>query len=323
MKTAAHNGRKALGDLRESMNLDVESPCGALAYNGAEIAARSSADAGKTAMTTTRRRKLTRDELRVLFVEAGRAIVREDGLGTGGEMLTLKRARERVETEVGIHVTNASIIGRVWKSQADFATDVLVSIAGSYSSTEIEKTLMAVAPILTGVDTSSEDSRRSALRELCRVGSAVQMETLRRSQDFSRWIAVWALTVIGPASENRLRIQSALEQSYQSVTEHLDEIYQLILDLLGYRLRYGLTVRQFTIAAEALTEGLLLRERMNAEHFDGIVRPSGADQENQEWTLLGLAVDALSEAFFELDADWAPSTTDAAVASTALTDHTP
>jgi hypothetical protein len=279
--------------------------------------------AGGMAMTTTRRRKLTRDELRALFLEAGRAIVREDGLGTGGEMLTLKRARERVQTEEGIHVTNASIIGRVWKSQAEFATEVLVSIASTYSSNEIESTLMAVAPILTSVDSSSADSRRSALRELCRVGSAVQMEALRHSHEFSRWIAVWALTAIGPESENRLRVESALEESYESVTRHLDEIYQLILDLLGFRLRYGLTVRQFTIAAEALTEGLLLRERTNAEHFEGIVRPSGADGENQEWTLLGLAVEALSEACFELDPDWQPSTTATDVGSTVLTDHTP
>jgi hypothetical protein len=268
-----------------------------------------------------RRRSISREELRALFIEAGRAIVRDEGLGTGGEMLTLKRARERVEAEAGIHVTNASIIGRVWKSQAEFATDVLVSIAAGYSSTEIEDTLMAVAPILTEVDATSDESRRSALRELCRVGSAVQMDALRRSREFSRWIAVWALTEIGPASENRRRIESALEESYASVTEHLDEIYQLVLDLLGFRLRHDLSVRQFTIAAEALTEGLLLRERVNAGHFDGIMRPSGADGEQEEWTLLGLAVDGLAEAFFELDPDWVPST-NSSVGSGVLADHT-
>ena len=41
----------------------------------------------------------------------------------------------------------------------------------AYSSTEIENTLMAVAPILTSVDSSSEDSRRSALRELAVSGA--------------------------------------------------------------------------------------------------------------------------------------------------------
>ncbi len=183
-------------------------------------------------MTTTRRPRLGRDELRSLFIEAGRAIVREEGLGTGGEMLTLKRAREWVEADSGIHVTNASIIGRVWDSQVEFATDVLVAIAADYSSTEIEDTLRVVAPILSDVDSSSE-ARRSALRELCRVGSATQIEALRRSQEFFRWIAVWALTGLGAASDNRRRIESALQQSYVLVTEHLDGIYQLILDLLG------------------------------------------------------------------------------------------
>jgi hypothetical protein len=120
---------------------------------------------------TPRRPKLSRDELRTLFIEAGCAIVREEGLGSGGEMLTLKRAREWVETETGIHVTNASIIGRVWTSQVEFATDVLVTIAATYSSTEIEETLATVAPVLTSFDRSSEGSRRSALRELCRWGA--------------------------------------------------------------------------------------------------------------------------------------------------------
>src|SRR3974390_974805 len=119
---------------------------------------------------TARRQRITRGELRLLFLQGGPAIVRD----AGGERLTCKRARERVESEAGIHVTNASIIGRIWKSQAEFATDVLVSIAAGYSSTEIEDTLMAVAPIFADVDNSSGESRRSALRELCRVGSAVQ-----------------------------------------------------------------------------------------------------------------------------------------------------
>ena len=292
----------------------VESDCGSLAERGARGKLSSGWNAGGL-VTTTRRPRLGRDELRALFIEAGRAIVREEGLGTGGEMLTLKRAREWVEADSGIHVTNASIIGRVWESQVEFATDVLVAIAADYSSTEIEDTLRAVAPILTDVDSSSEESRRSALRELCRVGSATQIEALRSSQEFFRWIAVWALTALGAESDNRRRIESALQQSYVLVTEHLDGIYQLILDLLGYRLRPGLTIRQFTISAEALIEGILLRERVNAGHFDGIKRPTGAGGEEQEWTLLGVTVDALAETFFELDPDWTAPLADSTPAS--------
>ncbi len=266
-------------------------------------------------MTAIRRPKVSRDDLRRLFVDAGRAIVRDEGLGAGGEVLTFKRARERVEADTGIRVTNASIIGRVWENQDEYATDVLVTIAADYSSSEIEDTLRFVAPILADADTTSVDSRRSALREVCRVGSAVQLEGLRRSQEFPQWTAVWALTALGASTGNRRRVEEALQRSYDAVAEHLDEIYRLVLQLVGFRLREGLTLRQFTISAEGITEGMLLRERVNGEHFEGISRPTGADGELQEWTLVGVAVDALVEAFLEIDPDWAAPNT---VSDTAL-----
>ena len=181
-----------------------------------------------------------------------------------------------------------------------------MTIAADYSSSEIEETLAAVAPILAGVDGSSEESRKSALPRVVPCRERHPDGGPPPFAGVSRWIAVWALTALGAESESRNRIESALQQSYLSVTEHLDSIYQLVLDLLGYRLRHGLTMRQFTISAEALTEGLLLREQVNAEHFDGIKRPTSIGGEEQEWTLLGVTVDGLAEAFFELDPDWVP-----------------
>jgi hypothetical protein len=124
---------------------------------------------------------------------------------------------------------------------------------------------------------------------------------------------------VGAASEDRRRIEAALQQSYLLATEHLDGIYQFVLGLVGYRVRPGLTIRQFTISAEALTEGILLRERVNAHHFEGILRPTGADGQEQEWTLLGVAVDALAEVFFELDPDWTTSVADSTLGASAST----
>ena len=44
---------------------------------------------------TAGRPRVSRDQLRTLFIEAGWAILREEGLGAGGDALTLKRVRER------------------------------------------------------------------------------------------------------------------------------------------------------------------------------------------------------------------------------------
>jgi hypothetical protein len=67
-----------------------------------------------------------------------------------------------------------------------------------------------------------------------------------------------------------------------------------------------LTVRQFTIAVAALAEGCVLRDRVDSKHMSGIMRPTGPSGQMQEWTLFGLALEALSGAFFELDPEWSP-----------------
>ena len=239
-----------------------------------------------------------------MFVEAGRSILREEGLAVGDEALTLKRVSDRVEADFGIRYTNASIIGRIWDSQADYQTDVLATVAADDSNSEVEESLDRMASFMANMDTSTDVARQWSIRELCRKVSAVHLDTLRNSTDWSLWIGIWAITAVGTAPERRQRIDEALRQSYLDVTDQMTAIYSSLLDLLGYRPRLGLTVRQFAIASAALTEGCVLRDRVDSEQMNGILRPTGRDGGDQEWTLFGLALYALAEQFFELDPDW-------------------
>ncbi len=264
----------------------------------------------------TERPRLSRNELRELFIEAGRGILREEGVGAGGDSLTFKRARERVEAETGIRVTNASLIGRIWIDQFDYQTDVLAAAAADDSASEIADTLADLAPVLMNMNPSSEESRRSTMREVCRISTASNTRALRQSTDWLIWIGIWAITAVGGSPDRRSRIDAALEQSYQAVTERMEGIYQAGMDFIGYRVRPGLTVRQFTIAVAALAEGCVLRDRVDSKHMNGIIRPTGPDGEEQEWSLFGLALDALSSAFFELDPEWStPGVDDSTVSN--------
>ncbi len=240
-----------------------------------------------------------------MLIKAGRAILREEGLGTGGEMLTFKRVYERVEADTGIRFTNASVIGRIWENQFDFQTDVLAEVAADDSNAEVEESLNLMAPFLADMDLSSRESRRWTLQELCRVVAATHIDTLRRSTDWSLWIGIWAVTAVGSAPERRRRIDEALQRSYLDVTDQMEKIYTSLLDVLGSRVRPGLTMRQFAIAAAALTEGCVLRDRVDAAQMNGILRPTGRNGEEQEWTLFGIALEALVAQFFELDPHWA------------------
>jgi hypothetical protein len=258
----------------------------------------------------TRRPRVSREDLRTLFIEAGRSILREEGLGAGGEALTFKRVSERVEADVGIRVTNASLIGRVWANQYDYQTDVLATVAADDSASEIAQTVEGLAPLLADLDVSTEEGRRYAMREACRLSAAANMAALGRSRDWAIWIGVWAVTAVGAATERRRRIEAALERSYLDVTERMESVYRASIDLAGFRVRPGLSIRQFTIAVAALAEGCVLRDRVDADQMNGIMRPTGRNGEEQEWTLFGLALEALAEQFFELDPGWSPPAAD-------------
>jgi hypothetical protein len=250
---------------------------------------------------THRRPRLRREDTRSMFIEAGRSILRQEGLAVGGEALKLKRVSDQVESDFGIWCTNASITGRLWDTQSEYQADVLVTIAADDSNSEVAASLDRMTSFIANMDTSSHAARPWSLRELCRKVSVVHLDTLRNSTDWSFWIGIWAITAVGSAPERRQRIDEALRQSYLDVTDQMEAIYS---SLLGYRLRLGLTIRQFAIASAALTEGCVPRDRVDSEQMDGILRPTGRNSVEREWTLFGLELYALAEQFFELDPDW-------------------
>jgi hypothetical protein len=255
-------------------------------------------------VTTKRRPRRSREDLRSLLLEAAQAILREEGLGVGTDALTFKRVFDRVEKETGLRLTNASVIRRIWDSQADYHTDVLMDIAADDGREEIDQTIEALGPLLGTLDLSTPDKRLAATRELCRIGGAANIQALRESNNWSLWIGVWALATAGEDTDQKRRIQSALLDGYESVNEMYEETYLALTDLLGLRIREPLTMRQFTVAVGALAEGCTLRNRVDVD-MEQIVLPTGPDGQGQEWTLFGLGLDALAGRFFELDPGWA------------------
>ena len=106
-----------------------------------------------------KRPRISREELRSLLLTKGQAILQEEGLGSGAVSLTFKKVFDRVEADTGIHLTNASVIRRVWKNQAEFQTDVLAAVAEDENRDEIDRTIGAVAPLLG--DSTSRRWRRA------------------------------------------------------------------------------------------------------------------------------------------------------------------
>jgi hypothetical protein len=256
--------------------------------------------------TSPRKPKQSRDELRALLLDTGRNILRTEGLGSGAEGLTFKRVFDRVEADTGLRLTNASVIKRVWENQADYQTDVLISIASDDGREELDRTVLALVEFLGSMDLSTGDARWRSACELCRLAGSANVDVIRESPNWNTWIGVWALATAGDPAVYRGALETALVDGYELFTKQLEEVYTGMAAMLGLRLRERFTQRQFTIAVEALAEGCGLRNRIDPSDMDGIVRRSGTAGEEQEWTLFSVGLEALLSQFFELDPDWAP-----------------
>ena len=77
------------------------------------------------------RGSVSKGELRNLMLETGGRLLHEEGIETFMNNLTFKRVFDRVERDTGRHLTNASVIKRIWDNQADYQADVLVAVAGT------------------------------------------------------------------------------------------------------------------------------------------------------------------------------------------------
>ncbi len=257
-------------------------------------------------ITPTRR---TRDELRDLLVSAGVELLVEEGLGTGAGHLTFKRVFEWLELTTGVRVTNASVIGRIWTNQLEYQTEVLVAIASSDGSEVLQAAFRALQPSLAGLDRGTVEGRLAALRELARVGGAAHIELLSGSKRWQRWVGVWALVMAGtgPDTEAGGPVADALREGYEAVTHRFELAYDRMLSSFGFRLRPPLTLRQLTVATGALAEGCVLRYGVDEASTRSIVRPTGLNGEDQQWTLFSVGIEALLTAFVELDPDWDPA----------------
>jgi hypothetical protein len=244
----------------------------------------------------------SREEIRELLLRTGAVIVCEEGVGS----LTFGRVFRRLEEETGIRITNASVIGRVWENQADFRADVLVAVALEESENEVERTVSAVSPALTEIDLSSPESRQRTMRELCRLGGAANLLVMREGGNWPLWVGAWQLALAQESSDYQKRIQTALVEGHDAFNERIEEVYLAVADALGYRVRAPLTLNQFTIAADALGQGIGLRDQFDSRHMDAIWLPTGANGELQEWTLFAIGFECLVQRFFEIDPEWRP-----------------
>ena len=229
----------------------------------------------------------------------------------GASNLTFKRVFGRLEARTGVRLTNASVIGRVWANQVDFQADVLVTVARE-EARRAEGMGQRSVSLLGAHDMTTPESRARALREVCRAEGNASSAAIDRSANWSLWINVVSMSTSNLDPGAQARIKEALEMGYQAVTRFWSENFSVLAALLGLRLLPEWSIEQFAMAAIAFAEGCAIRE-LAGDHIGVMVRPTGPDGGDQEWSLYAVGMEALVHQFFEADPEFTPAAGAAAV----------
>jgi len=253
----------------------------------------------------------SREELRTTLVEEGRAILLAEGLEAGSRNLTFKRVFDRVEAKSGLRITNASVIKRIWENQADFQADVLVTIARG-EARRAQVSGERVVALLADFDMGSAESRSLALREVCRSEGNASSAAIDDSANWQLWIGVIAMATSAAAPELQARIKAAIAEEYGSVTRFWSRNFLALAGLLGFRVRHPWTMDHFSTAAIAFAEGCALRQMASGD-VGTVVRPTGPDGRDQEWSPYATGMEALVNQYLEPDPAHEPPSGSSAV----------
>ena len=225
--------------------------------------------------------------------------------------ITFKRVCNRVQVRTGIHVTNGSVIKRIWENQAEFQADVLVAVANDQSRPELALIFNALGPLLDEAVLSNPGSRARLVQQVCRVGGQANSIATAESPNYPLWMHVVATAITTPHPEQRERILLPLREGYTSFTKMWEESFAALAALLGLRIRADSEMSEFVMVLAALDQGFSLRHRINGK-IEYVTRPTGPNGENEDWTLFALGLEALVHQFFEIDPDWQPERRDGA-----------
>ncbi len=255
-------------------------------------------------MSSGPRVRRSSEEIRRLLLDAGVEILLDEGLGSGAEGLTFKRVYGRLERTRGVRLTNASVIGRAFRTQEEFQTEVLATIAASDSQDFRRLAEVIVEEVLVEADLTSLEGRWRCIRDISRTTGVLLLDILRSSPVWRVWIGIWALAGSGEQSPEKDRLAGALLMSYRSVMRDTTSLSTAILAMLGFRVKAPMTMEHGASAIQALAEGSALRDLVDEGAMRHISMPTGPAGEPEEWTVFGIALHTLITQFIEPDPGW-------------------
>jgi AcrR family transcriptional regulator len=261
------------------------------------------------------------EQVRQRMLDAGRELALEVGAALTIERLRLEEVIQRARVP-------RSSVYRIWPYREDYIDDLLCYLAGAGSwfsdRTVLDPETFEVARRII-VDNShllaEPEGRRSLLREVLRVTTKGNYQTLSESAPWRLHMALVATLGSTRTGEARKQIAAALEDAQRRSRDSLVTVFDILAKVLGLRLRDpAWSASHMQLAGGLLVQSMALRnlqvkaaldnESADATLVDTLLNTPlpgpGLNGEPALWTLAAFAYLGLFEAFVELDPDFVP-----------------
>lgn len=248
----------------------------------------------------------SRESLRDLVMEAAIDLVRREGLGAVSTTLSYQRVFDHLEQTHGIRVTRASVHERIWGSQQEFQTDVLLNANRLDPTTDA-----TLSSALETFEATAGWSRWERMREMTRVAAAESLAAAESDPLYYSWVGMTMSLAKDSSVEPRKReaLSIATAQAYGEIDARISNLLTTLARSLGLRPRTDLfrdPVSGWTLIVKlgaALSEGATLRTRFDPEEMPNEFLKTGPDGALQEWNAFAVGYWALLQTFLEEDPD--------------------
>lgn len=236
-------------------------------------------------------------------MEAGREVLLSEGLGNGVEHITFKRVLAHLEATRGLRVTNASVIRRIWHDQEDFQGELIGTIIDTQIDLEVAAVTRSVEELTAHVDLSTPELRRASLAEIIRVACANYLDAASGS-DAAIQMALITYVLANPRAAAVAPRRGRFRRTDEWLSGEYQSIYLAALELVGWRVKPGLSIDDASATITALADGVVMRMITDRDVPTTVTQVRPMDGADVEWTLLAIGTNQIVEFFAEPDPDW-------------------
>lgn len=249
-----------------------------------------------TAEPSARAARIPSEQVRSRMVAAAREVISAKGLTVGFSHLPM-------EEYIRLAGVPRSSVYRIWSTREEFVADLIgeVFVQDRFADGVDPEAMRLMREVYDGSTEhlTTAAGRRAVAWEMIRIGANANVESLRRSVDWSSYNALLACTFSMEQGPAREAVQATARRIETMLTSRMQAFYQETLDIFGSALRPGFSTLQLAHLTAIVIDGLAHRGRLLDDDLDGEVVMPGLDGAPVAWSLAGWTIRSIVDGMLE------------------------